>query len=130
VEIPTHLVGRASAITNIIQRVSSSFGIAVLTTVLTTRQALHENWLAWTVTSANPAAMNALAHAGAVMGGGAKGRAMALMFLQGMATKTGFVNAIDDVFVISAIITAGAILPAFFLKKGKGGGARMGAAAE
>ena len=74
VEIPTHLVGRASAITNIIQRVSSSFGIAVLTTVLTTRQALHGNWLAWTVTPANPAAMSALNHAGAVMGGGAQGR--------------------------------------------------------
>ncbi len=130
VEIPTHLVGRASAITNIIQRVSSSFGIAVLTTVLTTRQALHGNWLAWTVTPANPAAMSALAHAGAVMGGGAKGRGMALMFLQGMAMKTGFVNAIDDVFIISALITAAAVIPALFLKKGKGAGARMGAAAE
>jgi hypothetical protein len=130
VEIPTHLVGRASALTNIIQRVSSSFGIAVLTTILTTRQALHENWLAWTVTPANPAAMSALNHAGALMGGGAKGRGMALMFLQGMAAKTGFVNAIDDVFIISAIIAAVAIIPAFFLKKGKGGGPRMGAAAE
>jgi EmrB/QacA subfamily drug resistance transporter len=130
VEIPTHLVGRASALTNIIQRVSSSFGIAVLTAILTTRQALHGNWLAWTVSPANPAAMSALNHAGALMGGGAKGRGMALMFLQGMALKTGFVNAIDDVFIISAVITAVAIIPAFFLKKGKGGGSRMGAAAE
>jgi EmrB/QacA subfamily drug resistance transporter len=130
VEIPTHLVGRASAITNIIQRVSSSFGIAVLTAILTTRQVLHESWLSWTVTTANPATMSALNHAGALMGGGAKGRSMALMFLQGMAAKTGFVNAIDDVFIITAIIAAVAIIPAFFLKKGKGGGSRMGAAAE
>jgi hypothetical protein len=130
VEIPTALVGRASAITNIIQRVSSSFGIAVLTTVLTTRQALHGNWLAWTVSPANPAAMNALNPAAAVMGGGARGRGMALMFLQGMAMKTGFVNAIDDVFLISAVITAVAIIPAFFLKKGKSGSARGSAMAE
>jgi MFS family permease len=130
VEIPTHLVGRASAITNIIQRVSSSFGIAVLTAILTTRQVLHESWLAWTVTPANPATMSALSHAGAVMGGGARGRGLALAYLQGMAAKTGFVNAIDDVFIITAIIAAVAIIPAFFLKKGKGGGSRMGAAAE
>lgn len=130
VEIPTALVGRATAITNIIQRVSSSFGIAVLTTILTTRQALHGNWLAWTVTPANPAAMSALARVSAVMGGGAKGRGMALQFLQGMALKTGFVNAIDDVFLISAIITAVAIIPAFFLKKGKSGAARGAAMAE
>ena len=47
-----------------------------------------------------------------------------------MAMKTAFVNAIDDVFIISAVITAVAIIPAFFLKKGKGGGRRVGAAAE
>jgi len=130
VEIPTQLVGRASAITNIIQRVSSSFGIAVLTTILSTRQALHGEWLAWTVTPANPAAMSALSHAGAMMGGGARGHTMALAFLKGMAAKTAFVNAIDDVFIITAIITAFAVIPAFFLKKGKAGAARAGAMAD
>ncbi|MGO9308636.1 MAG: DHA2 family efflux MFS transporter permease subunit [Spirochaetia bacterium] len=130
VEIPTQLIGRASAITNIIQRVSSSFGIAVLTAVLTTRQALHGDWLAWTVNPANPAAMGALAHAGALMGGGAKGRGVALAFLQGMTTKTAFVDAIDDVFIITALITVVAVIPAFFLKKGKVAAARGGAVAE
>jgi EmrB/QacA subfamily drug resistance transporter len=130
VEIPTQLVGRASAITNIIQRVSGSFGIALLTSVLTTRQVIHGQWLAWTVNPGNPAAMNALAHAGSLMGGGAKGRGMALAFFQGMATKTGFVNAIDDVFIITAFITVIAIIPALFLKKGAAGAARAGAVAE
>src|SRR5271157_2314186 len=127
VEIPTQLVGRASALTNIIGRVAGSFGIAVLTSVLTTRQVLHGQWLAWTVNPANPAAMGALAHAGSLMGGGANGRGMALAFLQGMAAKTGFVNAIDDVFLITAFVTVVAVIPAFFLKKGK---ARGAAAAE
>jgi hypothetical protein len=63
-----------------------------------------------------------------MMGGGAKGRGMALLFLQGMAAKTGFVNAIDDVFIITALIAAAAIIPAFFLKKGKSGAPRMAAA--
>ncbi len=127
VEIPTQLVGRASALTNIIGRVAGSFGIAVLTSVLTTRQVLHGQWLAWTVNAANPAAMSALAHAGSLMGGGAKGRGMALAFLQGMAAKTGFVNAIDDVFLITALITVVAVIPAFFLKRGK---SRAAAAVE
>jgi EmrB/QacA subfamily drug resistance transporter len=130
VEIPTQLIGRASSITNIIQRVSSSFGIAVLTTLLTNRQALHGEWLAWTVNPANPAAMGALSHAGALMGGGAKGLGMALAYLKGMVAKTAFVNAIDDVFIITALITVVAIVPAFFLKKGKAGAARGAAMAE
>ncbi len=130
VDIPTQLIGRASAITNIIGRVSSSFGIAILTAVLTTRQVLHGDWLAWTVNPANPAAMGALAHAGALMGGGAKGRGIALAFLQGMAAKTAFVNAIDDVFIITAIITVVAIIPALFLKKSTGDAAREGMVAE
>ncbi|MGA2379040.1 MAG: DHA2 family efflux MFS transporter permease subunit [Spirochaetia bacterium] len=130
VDIPTQLIGRASAITNIIGRVSSSFGIAVLTTVLTTRQVLHEDWLAWTVNPANHAAMSALAHAGALMGGGTRGRGMALAFLQGMAAKTAFVDAIDDVFIITAIFTVVAVIPAFFLKKGKAAATRGGAVAE
>ena len=130
VEIPTEQIGRASALTNIIQRVSSSFGIAVLTTILTTRQALHGEWLAWTVNPGNLAAMGALSHAGAVMGGGVRGKTMALAWIKGMALKTGFVNAIDDVFIITAIITAVAIIPAFFLKKGKAGIGRGAAVAE
>ncbi|HTZ50932.1 MAG TPA: hypothetical protein VMF68_04720, partial [Spirochaetia bacterium] len=98
--------------------------------VLTTRQALHGQWLAWTVNPSNPAAMSALAHAGAVMGGGARGRGLALAFLQGQALKTGFVNGIDDVFLITAVITAIAFVPALFLKRPKSGMRPGGAAAE
>jgi MFS family permease len=130
VDIPTQLIGRASSITNIIQRVAGSFGIAVLTAVLNTRQVLHGNWLAWGVNPANPAAMSALAHAEQLMGEGAKGHRMALAFFQGTVNKTAFVDAIDDVFLITAIFTVIAVIPAFLLKKGKAGAARGGAMAE
>ena len=130
VDIPTQLVGRASAITNIIGRVSSSFGIAVLTSILNTRQVLHWQWLAWTVNPANPAAVRALSNASAMMGGGTRGLGMALAFLNGMAMKTAFVDAIDDVFLITTALTAIAIVPAFFLKRGKAGTPRGAAMAE
>jgi EmrB/QacA subfamily drug resistance transporter len=130
VDIPTELVGRASATTNIIGRVSSSFGIAVLTTLLTKRQALHGAWLSWTVTPASREAVQTLSRMGALMGGGARGRGVALSLLNALALKTAFVNAIDDVFVVTAIIAALAVIPALFLKRGKALAARQGALAE
>ena len=48
-DVPTELVGRASAITNIIRSVAGSFGLAVLTSILTMRQAFHGARLAWTL---------------------------------------------------------------------------------
>jgi EmrB/QacA subfamily drug resistance transporter len=130
VEIPNELVGRASALTNIIGRVAGSFGIAVLTAVLNTRQILHGNWLAWSVNPANSTAMNAFAGASQMMGGGARGHSMALAFLQGTVTSTAAVDAIDDVFLITAIFTVVAAIPAFFLKRRKASAARKIAVAE
>jgi hypothetical protein len=130
VEIPTQLVGRASALTNIIGRVAGSFGIAVLTSVLNTRQVLHGNWLSWSVNPTNPVAMGALARAGEMMGGGTKGHSMALAFLQRTVAQAASVDAIDDVFRITAIFAVVAVIPAFFLKKAKTGAAREGGTVE
>jgi MFS family permease len=129
VDIPTELVGRASAITNIISRVASSFGIAVLTSMLTTRQAIHSAQLSWTVSAANPAVTGMMSKMSAAVGRGARGRGIALAYLKGLAAQAGFVNAIDDVFLITAGLTIIALIPAFFLKKGAGGKAG-GAAAD
>ncbi|HVP18853.1 MAG TPA: DHA2 family efflux MFS transporter permease subunit [Spirochaetia bacterium] len=130
VDIPTELIGRASAITNIIGRVSSSFGIAVLTSLLTTRQTTHAARISWAITAANPTAMQIIGRAGAAMGGGAHGKSMALAYLQGMVAKTSFVNAIDDVFIVTAAFTLIALVPAFFLRKSTNGKARGAAMAE
>ncbi len=130
VDIPTELIGRASAITNIIGRVSSSFGIAVLTSLLTTRQALHGAHLSWAITAANPTAMQLLRRAGAALGGGAHGKSIALAWLEGMVAKTSFVNALDDVFIVTAAFTLIALVPALFLRRGTNGKARGAATAE
>ncbi|MCR4442507.1 MAG: DHA2 family efflux MFS transporter permease subunit [Peptococcaceae bacterium] len=53
-EIPTEKVGRASAVNNIIARVSGSFGIAVLTGIMTGRMALHTANLNWAISASNP----------------------------------------------------------------------------
>ncbi len=130
VDIPTELIGRASSITNIIARVSSSFGIAVLTSMLTTRQTIHGARLSWGLTAANPTVVETMTRAAAAMGGGARGKSIALAYLQGMVAKTSFVNAIDDVFIVTAAFTLIALVPALFLKKGANGKARGAAMAE
>jgi EmrB/QacA subfamily drug resistance transporter len=127
-DIPTELIGRASAITNIVSRISSSLGIAVLTSLLTSRQVFHSAHLSWALNAANPTVTDLLARAGTAMGGGAHGRSMALALLSGMIAKNSFVNAIDDVFIVTAAFTLIALVPALFLKKGtgnKGPGAAM-----
>ena len=59
-----------------------------------------------------------LNRAGAAMGGGAHGRGIALALVQGMVAKSSFVNAIDDVFIVTAAFTLIALVPALFLRKG------------
>ena len=130
VDIPTELIGRASAITNIVSRLSSSFGIAVMTSLLTSRQALHGAHLSWGLNAANPTVLNMIARAGAAMGGGAHGRSIALAYMQGMVAKSSFVNAIDDVFIVTAGLTLIALVPALFLKKAAAGKVRGAAMAE
>jgi EmrB/QacA subfamily drug resistance transporter len=129
-DIPTELIGRASAITNIVSRVSSSFGIAVLTSMLTSRQTLHGAHLSWGLNAANPTIVNMMVRAGAAMGGGARGKSIALAYIQGMVVKSSFVNAIDDVFIFTAALTLIALVPALFLKKAATGRARGAAMAE
>lgn len=127
VDLPAELVGRASAVTNIIGRVSSSFGIAVLTSMLTTRQVFHGARLSWALRAANPAAITFLARAGTFTGGGSRGRTITLAILQGLIAKISFVNAIDDVFLVTAAFTLVALVPALFFKRGSG--AKTGSAA-
>jgi hypothetical protein len=129
-DIPNELIGRASAITNIVSRVSSSFGIAVLTSMLTSRQAFHGAHLAWGLTAANPTVVNMITRAGTAMGGGARGKTVALAYIQGMVAKSSFVNAIDDVFIVTAALTLIALIPALFLKKAAAGKARGASMAE
>ena len=96
--------------------------------MLTTRQGFHSAHISWAVNAANPTVMDLLSRAGTAMGGGARGRSVALALMSGMVAKNSFVNAIDDVFIVTAAFTLIALVPALFLKKGvgnKGPGAAM-----
>lgn len=131
--IPNKLVGRASAMTNIINRVSGSFGIAVFTTILTHRQALHTARLAGEITAANPAVDYFFRQVEVYLGGGlaasSQARTLGLAYLQGIVAQASFVRALDDIFVLMAALALTGLLPSLFLEKGSGG-ARPGLGAE
>ncbi|HUZ17863.1 MAG TPA: DHA2 family efflux MFS transporter permease subunit [Spirochaetia bacterium] len=116
--IPQALIGRASALTNIISRVASSFGLAVLTSIMTRRTAFHTAQLADRVTTTNAAAVDLLNRTGAAFGGGAAGHTAAIAYLFGLVQKLAYVSAIDDVFIVAAGLTLIGLVPALFLKRG------------
>lgn len=121
--IPTELVGRASAITNIINRISGSFGIAVLTSILNHRMASHAAVLANNVTATNPAVSDFFQRVAAYLGGGtvtAQVKSLGVAYLQGVISQMAFVKGIDDIFVVASVITLAGIVPALFLKRGSG----------
>ncbi|MDN5362349.1 DHA2 family efflux MFS transporter permease subunit [Moorella sp. Hama-1] len=122
--LPNELVGRASAMTNIINRVSGSFGIAILTSILNDRIALHTMQMTSQVTATNPAVTSFFQQVGSFLGGGAAAAAQAqslgTIYLQGVVAQTAFVRGIDDIFVIAAVFALAGVIPAFFLRKGSG----------
>ncbi|MGO8692694.1 MAG: DHA2 family efflux MFS transporter permease subunit [Rectinemataceae bacterium] len=116
-DVPTELVGRASAITNIIRSVAGSFGLAVLTSILTMRQAFHGARLAWTLVPGLTMVDSAVSRMTHMFGGGGRGHEIALAYLKALVTQDSFINGIDDVFVAAAVFTVVALIPALFLKR-------------
>lgn len=106
-EIPKALVGRASAMNNIITRVSGSFGIAILAVIMTQRLAYHSAINSWTLTYEK------------LFSAGSNLPFSDLMSMLGIRLfQTSYVQTINDIFIITSIITIVAILPAVILKKG------------
>jgi EmrB/QacA subfamily drug resistance transporter len=117
--IPTELVSRASAMTNVLGRIASSFGIAGLTSVLTHRIAFHSQNMAQSVTAGSPGTIDYLTNFAAGLGGTvASTRSVAISYLYGHVQKLAFVKGIDDVFLIAAGLTLLGVVPSMFLKKG------------
>lgn len=107
--LPSEQVGRGSAITNIISRVAGAFGLAFLTIMLNNKLAYHSSYLTWTISPRNLGDLLAVSS-----------QDTAFSALQSSIAKIAFVNAIDDMFLITAFITISALLLTFFLPKSSG----------
>ena len=93
--IPPELVSRASALNNIVQRVSSAFGLAVMTSVLTTQVAQQYSSRSGLIPAIQP--------------GGARA-GMSPLSLVGATQTASLGGAMDDLMLLTAGITAVAML--------------------
>ncbi len=121
--VPPFLVGRASAMGNLVRQVAASFGIAYFTYFMLHRQAEHAVRMAEAVSWSSPAALAAqqeaqgiLAQAGLSAQAGAAG---VTGLFYGFIQKQAFTAGIADSFVVSTVILLAALPFVFFLGKKK-----------
>ncbi|ABO49001.1 drug resistance transporter, EmrB/QacA subfamily [Desulforamulus reducens MI-1] len=116
--VPRFLVGRASALNNTVRQISGSMGIAYLTYVMLQRQAYHTAILTEGVSISSMAAVQAQGQMQSYLAAnGMAGQAAAqgsLGIISGLIARQSFMTALDDTFVVSAIIIA-FVLPMMFL---------------
>jgi EmrB/QacA subfamily drug resistance transporter len=105
--LPTRLISRASAINNIVLRVSSALGVAVLTAVLTSQQAQQLSNTAGLLPAVNPGSP-------AVQGISSQGTSGVLGLYNGVGTQI-FGTAVGNLFLLTAGLTAVGVLLALML---------------
>lgn len=122
--IPRHLVGKASSLSNVMRQVAGSFGIAILTTIMSQRQTYHGTTISENLTITSDTGSQVIQSISSlyVQGGidAATASGGASYVLAGLIQKEAAARAIADTFLISAIplfITVPLIL--FFIQKKK-----------
>ncbi len=104
--IPPALVGRASAINNLIRQISASLGIAYMTYIMLDRQALHAARLADGVNWTSPAAVETykrLSYLANLGFGPGAGDSTALGYINMLVQKQAMVQGIGDALLVSAL---------------------------
>jgi DHA2 family multidrug resistance protein len=120
-EIPIHQMARASGLVNVIRQIGGSFGVAMFGTILTRRTIFHgalygqqldphSEIFRETATRLGYFAQQATGGTGS--GAAAKSQAL----IAGFAQNQAFIDAVNDVFLLAAIILAVAVVPALLLR--------------
>ena len=107
--IPQALAGRASSFNNLIRQIAASFGIAYLTYVMTTRQALHAAWMGEGVSAASPVTATQLQQMQLGLQASGVGQDQALGLLALEVQRQSMALAIGDTFIVGTIMVAIAI---------------------
>ncbi len=117
--IPQRYVGQASALTNVIQRVSGSFGLTLLTSFLTGRVAFHQSVYRAEINPWSHVTQQLLAKFQAAGEAAGEMQRLVMGALQAMVAQKAFVRGIDELFVITALFCLIGLVPALFLKRVK-----------
>ncbi|MDT3699292.1 MAG: DHA2 family efflux MFS transporter permease subunit [Thermincola sp.] len=118
--IPRHLVGRASALSNVIRQVAGSLGITILTTVMQNNQVENYVRLSDQISWFNP---NSLQLVQSIQGWLARSgispsesQGAAIGTIYGMVQRNSFLNAIDHTFLITTFIALATVMMAFLMQ--------------
>jgi DHA2 family multidrug resistance protein len=123
-EIPIQKMAQASGLVNVIRQIGGSFGVAVFGTILTRRTIYHAALYGQQIDPSSASLQQTLARlqyfAIARTGGTAStALARARVQLGSFVANQAFVRAMDDVFLIAAVIVALTAIPVFFLRSHK-----------
>lgn len=125
--VPMHKMGQGTALSNTIRQISASFGIAWLALLYSDRRTFH---VADLTDQLNMFSTNVANHFNQLQGqylgmgqSAAQAKASALAFINGQVQIQATVNGLEDVFVVTAVLSVIAAILSLFLKntKAKGG---------
>jgi DHA2 family multidrug resistance protein len=134
-EIANRQMAQASGLINVIRQVGGSFGVAIFGTILTRRMIFHSAIYGQQLnpySAAYRGTLSRLQHFATHAVGGTTSEALsrANALIISSAESQAFVRAVDDVFILSAVILAVSLLPILLLRAHKKGAARGAAALE
>ena len=121
--VPTVLIGRASALSNVVRQISASFGVAMFTTIMQHRQVYHAFNMAQSINVGSNEYVNlqaALSHMATSMGWGySTTQAVGISLIAQQIAKLSMINAIGDCFIVAAALCLIAIPMSLFLNDRK-----------
>jgi DHA2 family multidrug resistance protein len=123
-EIPIQKMAQASGLVNVIRQIGGSFGVAAFGTILTRRTIYHAALYGQQIDPSSATlqqTLSRLQHFAIARTGGTASTALARARVQlgSFVANQAFVRAMDDVFLIAAIIVALTVIPVFFLRTHK-----------
>jgi hypothetical protein len=117
--VPAELTSRGSSLTNVMRQVFGSFGTAIFVTLLQARQTFHTAVLAQGATSSNFTLQQTLGQVQQWVlqhgGSAAQAQAEGVLVVMQQLYRTAAVQSFDDVFMVAALVTLLALVPALFI---------------
>ncbi len=122
--VPRAKMAQASGLNNVIRQVGGSFGVAILSTVLSSRVIYHTQVFGESIQVNSPAFRQALQNINgfvrsATGAAGSIADTQSQYLLLSHVSKQAFVEGINDDFLLAAIFTFISIIPVFFLRSKK-----------
>ncbi len=121
--VPQQLVGRASALSNVIRQVAGSLGITVISTILQNSQVASFYRLSEQVSMFNPASLQLVKMLQGWFGqygiSGGESQGLAIGTLYGDIQKQAFVDAMNDTMFVTFLVAEGTVILGFMIKDNK-----------